>query len=487
MKPRWSSRQRWWLLAAGWLGLLVLGIGGFIQQSDELDLGTDFLDHLYFTLQLAALDYKGASQAINWRLQVVRFAAPLMSATTLAQSASVVFRDQLTRWRASRARGHTVLCGLDPVGSGLLESLVDAGRSVVAIDGSPTSPGVAVAARLGVPVIVGDPTDQTVLLAARTDRADRVVAITANDAVNVAITSAVRDIDRPGGRPPLRCSVRLSDGGIAHLLRSTELGGRDDVKVSYFNVHERAAQALFGAHPLVGDDEQPESVHVMVAGLGQFGCNLVVGAAQRWMEHGRGPLPMTLIDRRASGRLRALTMQHPALASSLDATCIDLDLEAPSPGALAEFDSVVADRPPSLVIVAFENDALAWTSSLFIRRRVPGSVDIVVRTDSDGGFGHHLQSNVERSATIGRIVSFPFVSAACSVELIEGGVREQLAQSIHNDHVAHAGTGAQLHRGWNRTRRPRPRVESGCRRRARRATGCDRCRVGSAAAMDGRR
>ena len=44
------------------------------------------------------------------------------------------------------------------------------------------------------------------------------------------------------------------------------------------------------------------------------------------------------------------------------------------------------DRPPpTLVVVAFEDEALAWTSGLFVRRRLDRPVDIVVRTDADGG------------------------------------------------------------------------------------------------------
>ncbi len=94
MKLLSSSRNRWLLLAALWVVLLVLGIGGFLQQSSDADLHRTFLDNLYLTLQLAALDYGGGDEALNWRLQVARFAAPVMAASTVLLTASLVFVEQ---------------------------------------------------------------------------------------------------------------------------------------------------------------------------------------------------------------------------------------------------------------------------------------------------------------------------------------------------------------------------------------------------------
>src|SRR5690606_26999445 len=127
--------------AGAWLVLLVLGVTGFVQQSRALDLDNSFLDHLYFTLQLAMLDYKGATSDINWRLEVARFAAPVLAAGTLVQSASVVFREQFSRWRVRFARGHTVVTGLGPAGTRLAAALAGAGRRVVAVHPDPAAPG----------------------------------------------------------------------------------------------------------------------------------------------------------------------------------------------------------------------------------------------------------------------------------------------------------------------------------------------------------
>ena len=445
---RWlgSARQRWWLLAAAWLALLVLGIGGFVQQSEELGNSTSFLDNFYFTLQLAALDFGGDSEAMNWRLQVARFVAPIIAASTLLQSASVVFREQFARFRARRARRHTVVCGLGPVGTLLASALVANRQGVVAIEPDSSTPGVATATDLGVPVIIGDPTDDAVLRAARVERASRIVAVAGGDGVNAAIAAAVRSLPRAASLPPLRCAVHLVDAELAALLRRTELAATAGPHIEYFNLHERAASAVLDDHPVAVDGAVP---HLVVMGLGQFGRNVVVTAAQRHAASGEAPLRVTLVDRQAEARYHALRMQHPALVAVVDATCVDLDLGAPTAAAVDEFESRLQQQPPSLVVVAFEDESLAWSSGLFVRHRLTDpTTTIVIRTQSDGGLAALIDVADAGSTRAARLVVFPLVASTCSLDLIEGGVREQLARSLHEGHLARAGSGAALHRSW---------------------------------------
>ena len=440
----WSSRQRWWFLAGAWAALLVLGVWGFVRQARALDLDVDLLDHLYFTLQLAALNYKASDELVPWQLQVARFTAPVLAAGTLLQSASVVFREQFRRWRAARASDHMIVVGLDGVGSRFVEAAVRAGRRVVAIESDPSSPGVASVTALGVPVVLGDPTDPGVLRAARADRARRLVAATPGDGVNVAVAAAARSLPaRDGAGPALRCSVRLTDGDLAHLLRSSELRSDDPVRVEFFNVHERAAHALLAAHPLPA-----ERGHLMLVGLGQFGGAVLVTAAQQWAAHGAARLTVTVVDRQAAGRLNGLTMRHPALDGAIDAIALELDTDAPRAEAVAALDARLREHPPALVVVAFEDESAAWSSGLFVRRHLSRPADIVVRTNSDGGLGQQLAAAVHHDEGRGRILPFPVFANACSLELVEGGVREQLARAIHEDYLAR-GAGGAFGRPWD--------------------------------------
>jgi hypothetical protein len=51
----WSDeRRRWYVLAAAWVVLIVLGFTGFMAQTPKAwSDGSVFLDNLYRTLQLA--------------------------------------------------------------------------------------------------------------------------------------------------------------------------------------------------------------------------------------------------------------------------------------------------------------------------------------------------------------------------------------------------------------------------------------------------
>lgn len=441
-----SARARWWLLAAAWLALMVLGVGGFIQQANDLDLNTTPLDNIYFTLQLAALEFRGASSSINWRLQVARFVAPVIAASTLIQSASVVFREQFDRFRARRARRHTVVCGAGPIAARLTSALVDDGRDVVVVTSDATGSGAAAARAVSVPVVVGDASDAAVLRAARADRASRVVAVAEDDAANVAVVAAVAGVERQRNLPPIRIAVHLADADLAVVLRPVELAAHDGARIEFFNVLDRAAAALLEDHPLAGD----ASAHLVVIGAGRFGTAVVVHAAQRHRaaDVDSPPLSVTLVDRQAERRYHALRMQHPALAQAVSADFVELDFGAPSSSAVDAFERMLADHPPTLVVVAFDDESLCWSTGLFVQQRlVGGRADVVVRTVSDSGFASLLPASTDGPTS--RLVPFPVVARACTVDLIEGGVREQLARSIHEDHVARTGTGAALHRRWS--------------------------------------
>ena len=138
--PLRSSRNRWLVIAAVWAAVLALGIGGFLQQEADAGLDRTFLDTVYLTLQLLTLNYD-EDEELNWRLEVARFVAPFIAASTILQTARVALQTQIERLRLRFVHDHVVVCGLDEVGGRLAAAFAEAGRRVVAVEAHATRRG----------------------------------------------------------------------------------------------------------------------------------------------------------------------------------------------------------------------------------------------------------------------------------------------------------------------------------------------------------
>ncbi|MCB0895790.1 MAG: NAD-binding protein [Nocardioides sp.] len=447
-----SPRGRWYLLAALWVVVIVLGIGGFIQQSRESGEHRSFLDTVYLTLQLATLDYDGSAGDMNWRLQIGRFVVPIMAASTVLITASIVFADELNRWRISRSAGHTVVAGAGDVGKRLAVAFADAGERVVVVDpdaGRVTATANADDRLLG---LVGDPTDPGTLARVRVDRARRLVVSGPEDARNVRAASAAAALalGAPRGRPALRCAVQLTDAELASLMRATDLDSAGGMRLSYFSLHERAARSLLSENPpFTGAGDHP-----LVIGLGRFGRSLVVALGQQWAhQHPGRRTPLTLVDAHAGGRWADLTQRHPALAEVFDPELIDVDLARPSASGVEALATLLAERPPTWVAVVVDDEPLALANAVFLQQRLPsGRVPVVVRMGSAAGLGTLLETVGSGTTRAFPGVSvFPFLDRTCTVASVDGGIREQLAESVHEDYLAglpSGATGTGLQRPW---------------------------------------
>lgn len=440
-----SSRARWYLLAAMWTVVLVLGIGGFLQQSAESGEPRSFLDQLYLTLQLATLDYDGSSGPMNWRLEICRFVVPLMAAGTVLQAASVVFLEEFNRFRIGRSSNHTVVAGLGDVGRRLAHSFADAGDRVVAIDPDPARVRAVTESDDRVDGLVGDPSEAATLQRVRVERARRLVVAAGADALNVAVASTAAEVSAAGrrSRAALRVAVQLSDAELAAGLRAADLDATGSVRLSYFSLHERAARALLSEHPPFG--RLPKHARdggggprPMVIGMGQFGRSLVVAMGLQWThQHPGRRLPITIVDAHAHGRWAELALRHPGLADIAVPTVVEVDLTVPTGPGIEDFRAVLEKEPPTWVAIVVDDEPLALANAVFLHHRLPrGSVPIIVRMGSGAGLGTLLNPVSGSEQTFPGVSVFPLLDRSCTVESVEGGIREQLAEAVHEDYLA---------------------------------------------------
>lgn len=447
-----DTRKRWFILAILWTAVMVIGITGFVKQGSADGVDRGFLDNLYLTFQLGTLDYDGSSGPMNWQVQLARFVVPLLAAGTILQTASVVFREEFRRYRLRYAKGHTIICGLGETGARLATAFVEAGNRVVAIEPDP-----AVAAASGVAeqldhVLSGSGTDEALLRTAGIDRAARIVVCTGDDAANVQVTQVVARVCAARTRSPIRCSVQLASASLTALLRAADLESRGGARISYFNLHERAARAMLAQNGPTIVPEGP-APHVMIIGLGQFGRSLVLALSQQWADVRPGEqLNPTLVDPAARQKWEALRLLHPALDAVCEPTLVDLDLQEPEPEEVDGFLALLAEDPPAWLAVADADESVALANAGFVHRHVPrGQVPMVVRMQSETGLGGLLRPHPDAASSLPGVELFPFLDRTCTIATADGGVREQLAEAVHEDYLAHLAADSpesSLKRPW---------------------------------------
>jgi Trk K+ transport system NAD-binding subunit len=134
--------------------------------------------------------------------------------------------------------GHVIVVGLGNVGTRVLGELHDLGFDVACVDRDPEARGVALARRLGLPVIIGEAYLEEALRAAGLETSIALVSCTSSDIVNLETALQARAL-----REDLRIVLRLFDDDLAQRVQKT-VGNVLSRSVSYMAAPAFAAAML---------------------------------------------------------------------------------------------------------------------------------------------------------------------------------------------------------------------------------------------------
>lgn len=132
-------------------------------------------------------------------------------------------------------RDHLIVIGLGNVGSRVVGQLHDLGLPMVCIENRHEAPGVALAQRLGVPVIFADVTQPDTLRLASVDSCRALLALTSDDVTNLQVALSARRV-----REDLNVVLRLFDADFAQRVERN-FGITSSKSVSFLAVPTFAA------------------------------------------------------------------------------------------------------------------------------------------------------------------------------------------------------------------------------------------------------
>ncbi|MGE0220369.1 NAD-binding protein [Mycolicibacterium sp.] len=431
------SDFRWVLLGVAGAAAAVLSWIGLGQYQPDASIG----DRIYNTLKMFVFSAP-VGPGLPPALEVARLLAPLVAGYATLSALARVFSDRFQQMRIPLMRDHVVLCGLGYAGTVFLRKLREAGVRVVVIELDAANPNIEVCRSLRIPVVIGDAQLERTLRAAGAHRASRLLAVCPNDAVNAEIIAVARRLVADRTRGELRCLARITDPDLCALLRVQEvnLPANSASSLDYFNTDELSARQWLDEFPL-----DPAHPHIVVDRLDALGRWLVLHAAWAWHDQhgGAEQLWVSVVDDDAGARLETLLQQCP----DLERVC-RFRTSAQTPHAIRRMlAAAVAEGAPPITraYVSAYRDEEAIESALVLWHELEhqlGGVPMVVALSRSHGVARLIDDG-RTAGELRNIEVFRALDGTCTIELVQGGSYERIAEAIHrrwrNERLAEGG------------------------------------------------
>jgi voltage-gated potassium channel Kch len=426
VRSLWRGTQRpiWHDVRPVALGLavvavFVLGTRGYQQL--ELGEGEHYGFWDAFVRSVRLFGFEGSFEGhLPTELKVAALLGP-----ALVTYAAVIAFLRLSRERAQLlsvrlfARDHVVVAGLGEIGSHLVKTFHDARVQVVGIEIDEAAALASGARQHGVPVILGDAADPTILERAQVRRARHLLVTCGDDMrdVNVALAARRCAADRRGG--VLSVLAHIADVELwRRLTAETVANPQPHARLEFFNVPGVAARVAVERHsPFAA-----ASPRIAVVGLGDLGESVLLHAASRWRELRPTPdarLVVVAAAPDAAATLERLCERNPGLA----------ELCALQPHEGEVDDLLDAGRPDVVYLCLPPSQTLA--AGLALHRRASAGVPIValvphsdaarVFRQSEGGFAD--------------LEVFGILDSVVTPALLVHGTTELLARARHAAYV----------------------------------------------------
>lgn len=448
-----------------WIGMLwviglSLGYVGLFRQAASTGSSTRPMDLIYLLLQLITLESGARKPPIPWQLEIARFGLPALAGWTVIRALMTIFWEQAMRISLRFWRDHIIICGLSGKGFNLARGFLSERRRVVILEIEETHDLREAAGQLGALVLVGDATDPTVLSQAGAGRAAALIAVAGDDGINAEVAVRANSIisQKPGD--PLHCLIHIVEPGMWDLMREWAFDSEKlpDLRLDVFNVYQRAAELLLKEYPLLSPhrSETGEPRHLIVIGLGNLGRHLILHSAEQWYR-GRPtpdlPLEITAVDRRASSITANLAARFPQLGSAADVRSADLEIDDPAFLRGDFLAQSVKDSPTLLAFICFDDDSLALSTALSLRRALRGSRGkIVLRMQEGDGLSELANRASDPTGDRPSLEPFMLIERTCGTDLLNEATHERLARALHEVYLragAVSGADREAMKPWS--------------------------------------
>ena len=395
------------------------------------------------TLQLLVGE-TNPTEASNLKLDAAAVMAPIVMAAAAIRLAFDLLADRYQRWRISRAAGHTLVCGCGDRARAFARNEAAHEREAIIVAPAPTQSDRSFCEGHGIRLLRGDPREPETLQAAAVGRADRLVAITGDDADNLQIAMTARELlaAAPARKRELRAFAALDDRNLWHeLARSDSIKRRSrNFDFGLFNLSDIVARRFFWDVPLYqyADLRDQPRIHAVFLGFGHYGEALLLQMLRACAYRDLGDPVVTVLCRDAAAAEDRLHLHSPEADKIANIEFVGADVAArpldESVMTAVEFRGAV-----TAVIVCLDSDEAALQAAMYVRdvmhRSSRWSAPVYAQICGDTGLGDLLADNNAARRFDDVIEVFGSDADNCDFRIIDGGL-EITARRIHEAYCA---------------------------------------------------
>jgi hypothetical protein len=442
---KFLSDTQWLLIGLVWIITYLFCLWGVYKQILATGEVRSFWDPFYRTFQLFLFDDSMiiSGKLLSWELEIGRFLAPMVAAYTVFSAIFELYKEQIKMFRIKKVSNHIVICGIGRKGLELIRDFLANGFSVVVIEIDDNNDNISICRESGAFVIIGNATDNEILMQARVQLADKVIAITGNDGANVEI--AVKTYHLIKNRKEkiqhtVQCSVQVVNAKLRLLFDKHPVftDVYDDFEITIFNTYTNSARLLFNRFPIdkkgISKNDIKE-IHLIIVGFGQMGESVLLQAARIGHYANRKKIKITVVDRTADKKAKILQGHYPQLTSICDIEFITAEAEDPF---ILNYISkeCKAEITETTIIIAMDNDAIALSCALIYMQKIDDNeIPVIVRMSEETGLAVLLQNEAKNASWISSIYPFGITGEICKIKLLNDDKMDMYARKIHDDYT----------------------------------------------------
>lgn len=427
---------------------LIIGWYGFFLALQNQYKSFWDLDLVYLSLQLFVLESGKQVPITNGYLQIARFIAPFVTISIFAVFILSLL-NLFQTFRLKSMKNHCVICGLGYLGLEIARNFAREKKSVIVIEKDTNNPNIQIIKEMGIPVVLGDATQETVLNIAQVKVARDIYLVTGKDNINAEIAVRYTELKKIGNNS-LWAHVHFENKDLSnafskyssHSITSPKSDASSLMQMEFFNLYSIAGFCILTEYePFTSDDVHSDSVNILIIGLGRLGENILFRIVKKWENaNDKGKkIRITCVDINAEEKEDALIFKYGKMLEEwCDLTFIKLDLRS------HEFLQYLSKNPPqfSKIYVCLHNSSIsALTTLRLVHDPRYENTEIIVRATYDDGITR-IFKYLKQQNSFGNINIFPIVSSPCCMDMIvhhvnileKPTVLEDIARTLHENY-----------------------------------------------------